>query len=228
MEFRPAKALDHPEPGPSRRAAVDFNRAGDQHLADPAAAGGQDDRVVFGAERDDRLVGLDQPAERLALGVDHRAAQLGAQHPGGAVRAERELVLQLQRRNAVGVRRHQKRRPEPHRHRQLAGVHDRAGGHRGLPTAISALVGEGFGLQQPGPAAAATRTDKPVRPTTLEEVLRTRALRRKAVLKLDQRPRKPSLRSRHDPTPAHPDTDEQLTAKFSFCTLNLDRPDARA
>src|SRR3954447_24288660 len=77
-------------------------------------------------------------------------------------------------------------------------MHDRAGGHRGLPTAISALVGEGFGLQQPGPAAAATRTDKPFRPPALEKVHRTR---RKAVLKFDQRPRKPSLRSRHHPTP---------------------------
>src|SRR3954454_21346412 len=80
-------------------------------------------------------------------------------------------------------------------------MHDRAGGHRGLPTAISALVGEGFGLQQPGPAAAATRTDKPFRPPALEKVHRTRAFRRKAGLKFDQRPRKPSLRSRHHPTP---------------------------
>src|SRR4051812_2282042 len=80
-------------------------------------------------------------------------------------------------------------------------MHDRAGGHRGLPTAISALVGEGFGLQQPGPAAAATRTDKPFRPPALEKVHRTRAFRRKAFLKFDQRPRKPSLRSRHHPTP---------------------------
>src|SRR3954454_4915941 len=80
-------------------------------------------------------------------------------------------------------------------------MHDRAGGHRGLPTAISALVGEGFGLQQPGPAAAATRTDKPFRPPALEKVHRTRAFRRKAVLKFDQRPRKPTLRSRHHPSP---------------------------
>jgi hypothetical protein len=33
----------------------------------------------------------------------------------------------------------QERRPEPDRQRQLAGMHDRAGGHRGLPTAIGAL-----------------------------------------------------------------------------------------
>ena len=156
-----AKALDHLEPGAPGLAAVDFDRAGDQHLADPAAAGGHDDRVVLGAERDDRLVGLDQAAERLALRVDHGAAQLGAQHPGGSVRAEAELALQLQRRDAVGVRRHQKRRPEPNRQRQLAGMHDRAGGHRGLPTAIGAFIGEGFGLQQPSTALAATGQTNP-------------------------------------------------------------------
>src|SRR5256885_1430293 len=140
VKFRLAKALDHLEPGAPRVAAVDFDRAGDQHLADPAAAGGPG-------------------------------------HPGGpgADRGARRLS----------------------RH----------------PTAE---------------APAATRTDKPFRPTPLEKVLRTRAFRRKAVLKFDQRPRKPSLRSRHHPTPAHPDTDEQLTAQFSFCTLNLDWPDARA
>ena len=140
MEFVLAKALDHLEPGTPRLAAVDLDRAGDQHLADTAAARGQNHRVVLGAERDNRLVGLDQAAERCALGVDHGAAQLGAQHPGGALGAKPELVLQLQRRDAVGVRGHQKRRPEPDRQRQLAGVHNRAGGHRGLTTAVGALV----------------------------------------------------------------------------------------
>jgi hypothetical protein len=100
------KALDHLEPGAPWLAAIDFDRAGDQHLADPAAAGGHDDRVVLGAERDDRLVGLDHAAERLALGVDHGAAQLGGQHPGGSIRTQAQLALQLQRRDAVGVRRH--------------------------------------------------------------------------------------------------------------------------
>src|SRR5262249_50899406 len=76
MQFLLAKALDHFEPGAPWLAVVDFDRAGDQHLADPAAAGGHDDRVILGAERDDRLVGLDHAAERLALGVDHGAAQL--------------------------------------------------------------------------------------------------------------------------------------------------------
>src|SRR5207248_9742601 len=108
-------------------------------------------------------------------------------------RAESELVLQLQRRDPVGVRRHQERRPEPNGQRQLAGMDDRARGHRGLPTAVGALVGEGFGLQQPSPPPATTRTDKPFWPTPLEKVLRTCVFRRKAPLEFDQRPRKPSL-----------------------------------
>jgi hypothetical protein len=35
-----AETLDHLQPGAARRAAVDFDRAGDQHLADPTAAAG--------------------------------------------------------------------------------------------------------------------------------------------------------------------------------------------
>jgi len=155
----------------------------------------------FWVRRDDRLVGLDHAAERLALGVDQGAAQLGGQHPGGSIRTQ---ALQLQRRDAVGVRCHQKRRPKPDRQRQLADMHDRASGHRGLPSAIGSFIGKGFGLQQPSTAPATTRADKPFWPTALEEVFGAGALRGKAALKLEQRLGKPSLRSRHDTHPAHP------------------------
>jgi hypothetical protein len=86
------------------------------------------------------------------------------------------------------------------RQRQLAGMHDRFSGHRGLPPAIGAFIGEGFGLQQPSPAPAATWADKPFWPTALEEVLRTRVFRGEA----------------------------PETFAFLFCTLNLDAPDTRA
>jgi hypothetical protein len=77
MKFLLAKALDHFEPGAPWLAAVHFHRAGDQHLADPAAAGGHDDRVVFGAERDDRLIGLDKPlaAARRGLAANIQAVR---------------------------------------------------------------------------------------------------------------------------------------------------------
>jgi hypothetical protein len=54
------------------------------------------------------------------------------------------------------------------------------------------------------------------------------AFRGEAALKLEQRLRKPSRRSRHDTHPCSSDTDEQLTLVFLFCTLNLDAPDTRA
>jgi len=44
-----------------------------------------------------------------------------------------ELVFQLSRRRAVGVRRHHVRGPEPRRQRQFPPMHGRARGQRGLP-----------------------------------------------------------------------------------------------
>ena len=72
MKFLLAKALDHLEPGAPWLAAVDFDRAGDQHLADPAAAGGHDDRVVLGSEPDDRLVGLDHACSPENRGAEEK------------------------------------------------------------------------------------------------------------------------------------------------------------
>jgi hypothetical protein len=67
MEFLLAKALDHFSRAAPGLAAVDFDRACRQHLADPAAAGGQDDRVVFAGQHDLlHSVGIDQHA---GLGV---------------------------------------------------------------------------------------------------------------------------------------------------------------
>src|SRR6516162_4687697 len=167
----------------------------------PHCARWHDDRVVLGTKRDGRLVSFDDATQRLTFRIDHSPAQLAAQHPGGSVRAQAELALQLQCRDAIGVRRHEKRGPEPDRQRQLAGVHDRAGGPRGLTATAGTLIGEGFSLEPPGAAFAAARTDKPLRPTTLEKVLRACALARKATLELDQRLWKPALRPRHGLTP---------------------------
>jgi hypothetical protein len=73
--------------GVPRLAVVHRARAGDQHLPDPTAACWQNDRIVFGVERNDRLIGLDKTARRLALRVDHGSARLGTQHPGSSVRS---------------------------------------------------------------------------------------------------------------------------------------------
>ena len=79
------------------------------------------------------LVDFHQARQRVALGVDHAGAQLVGEQPSAAVRADTELFLELQGRDAVGVGRHQVGGPEPDGERQLAGVQDRPGRHRGLP-----------------------------------------------------------------------------------------------
>jgi hypothetical protein len=113
-------------------------------------------------------------------------------------------------------------------------MHDRAGGYRVLPTAIGALVGEGFGLLQPGaaprrnPGRQTRPANKPVRPTAREKVFRAHAFRRKAVRKLEQRSWKPTLRCKDDTHPAQSNTDEQLILEFLFYTLDLDSLDVRA
>ena len=69
------------------------------------------------------------------------------EQPSAAVRADTELFLELQGRDAVGVGRHQVGGPEPDGERQLAGVQDRPGRHRGLPAAAGALEGACFSAQ---------------------------------------------------------------------------------
>ena len=66
--------VDHREPDPARPLAFDLDRAGDEELAVVRPAGA--DRLAPGAKGERGLVHLDQAGEGLALGVDHRPAQL--------------------------------------------------------------------------------------------------------------------------------------------------------
>ena len=87
-------------PGAPWLAVVDFDRAGDQHLADPAAARGHDDRVVLGAKRDDRLVGLDQALSSSRSGLTMARRSLA--HSIQAVRVRALLFRVLSAGSAIG------------------------------------------------------------------------------------------------------------------------------
>ena len=178
--------LGEPDAAGSGTAVLDLDGADDQHFALRAAAAAAGERIVLAAAGDFGFVDLDQAGERAAVGCDHTAAQLGAHQPRRLVRAEAELALQLQGGDAVGMGRHQIGRPEPSRQRQFGVLHDRAGGHRGLPATDGALPGPCLGLQFPRLGLAAAGADKTLRPARCEEVLRASRFIGEATLELDQ------------------------------------------
>ena len=174
------EVLDRHEADASRGAAGrQLDRAGDEHLAPGAAslaspaAGG---RTGLGAQRDLGFVDLDEILQKAAIGRHHGAAKPLQQEPCGLVAAEAELGLQLQGGNAVGVARHDMGGHEPGLQREMAAVHDRAGGHRGLPPAGRTFPRGAVPLQFPALHAAAARTDEALRPAPLRQMPRAGVL----------------------------------------------------
>ena len=106
------------------------------------------------------LIDFHDALQRLALRIDHRPPQFLRQQPSGLV-GDAELRLDLERRHAVGVGRHQVRGPEPYRQRQLRAVHHGAGRDRSLTTAAEALAGGRAAPQQRRAAVAASGDTKP-------------------------------------------------------------------
>jgi hypothetical protein len=147
---------------------------------------------------------LHHALQRLAAGINHRSSQLLRQQPSRLV-CDAELGLELDCRHAIGVRRHEMRGPEPHCQRQLRPVHHRPGRYRRLATAVEAFVGVCPAPQERCASGATGRTDKPLRPTPLEQERRTARLVRKARLKLSQRsrPRHPVPPRARRRSPAH-------------------------
>ena len=90
------------------------DRAGNNDLAGLSGI----EEAVIGSEGNLGLIDLDHPFQKRAIRIDHRAAQLLRQKPCRLV-GHAKLGCKLQRRHAVGMRRHQMRRPEPYLQRQL-------------------------------------------------------------------------------------------------------------
>src|SRR5437588_9504435 len=97
------------------------------------------------------------------------------------------------------------RGPKPDRQRQLRPVHHRPGRYRRLATAVEAFVGVHPAPQERRASGTTGRTDKPLRPTPLEQERRTARLVRKVRLKLSQRsrPRHPVPPRARRRSPAH-------------------------
>jgi hypothetical protein len=71
-------------------------------------------------------------ADHVALWSHHAGTQLMEDDESRLVAAQSKLTLELQRRLAWRLRRHQIGAPEPHRQRRVAGLHDRPRRKRGI------------------------------------------------------------------------------------------------
>ena len=137
---------------------------------------GPDDENFSGrARKRRRLRGREFPPDRLRRRPprdrdrgDHRPTQFLRQQPSGLV-SDAELILQLPRRHAVGMCRHEMRRREPRRQRQLGPTHHRSRRGRSLSTAIEAFVRVRPALQRRRALLATAGTNKTLRPTPLRQ-----------------------------------------------------------
>src|SRR3954447_3507166 len=113
-------------------------------------------------------------------------SKLLGQQPSRLV-GDAKLVLQLPRRDAVGMRRHQMRSPEPGRQMQFGALHDRARRDRGLSATVEAFVEPRAAIQRGTASLAAGRADETAGPTALEQERHTMRLVGKRILKLGRR-----------------------------------------
>ena len=184
-----------PEPG-----AADLDRDADERLLAALAAAFE----AFLVAAEEELVDLDLALQQLALGRDHRPAQLLQHQPRGLIARQPELALELLGRDPRMVRGDQVGRPEPRPQRRARPVHHRPGRHRRLLPAVPCTP------QMPAPASRRRRgadphagTHEPLRPARREQVLAARLLGREALLELQdaqrvRRPRHPTkLRITH-------------------------------
>ena len=122
-----------------------------------------------------------KPLQGIAIRVDHRPAQFLRQQPRRLV-SDAELILQLPRRHAVGMCRHEMRRPQPRRQRQLGTMHHRSRRGRSLSAAIKAFVRVRPALQRRRALLATAGTNKTLRPTPLRQIRRRNSPRRETSL----------------------------------------------
>ncbi len=180
--------LLHPD---TPRLAVrrQFDRAHDGDFPNRAAALAPGGRLPLGPERDGRLVDLHRSRQLAAGRIDHGAAEFRQHQPGRVPAPEAELRLGLLGRHPVRVAGHHVRQLEPLPQPDLGAVHDRPGGHRGLPGAPGALPGETLTRQLPALHRTAFRASETVRPPGRDQVARASGIVRELPVELGPRHR---------------------------------------
>ena len=124
------------------------------------------------------------PAAGYGPGPPWPAAASGAAARLTFVASDAQLRLELERGDAVGVRRHEVGRKEPRPQRKVGAVHNRSGRHRRLPPAVRALPAAALPFQLPAPRPAAGGAREALAPAQLRKVPGAGAVVREKLLEL--------------------------------------------
>ena len=165
-----------------------FHRADDEQFAHVRNAVARD-RIGFAPERNLGFIDLGDALEHRPVRIDHRPPELLEKQPGGLVAAQAELCLGLLGRQSVGVAGEQADRLEPGAERQVAAVHHRPGGDRGLSAALGTLPRKPLATQLPALPPVALRADEAFGPSVGEHVASARGIVREFPVKCRQRHR---------------------------------------
>ena len=186
MQRRGGEVLDLSETNAPRAVSIDLNRAGEEHFALARAPTAARERLVLAPQGERRFVDLDNPRKRSTIRSGHSAAQLGGEQPRCFIGAERELLLQLQRGNSVGMRGHRIGRPKPDGQRQFGAVQDRPRRDGGLFAAGGAFVSEALAAVRPAFLGPTARTPETRRPACGEQPCGAGVFVGEAALKIDE------------------------------------------
>ena len=122
---RRLKVRDYGHADPPRGLATLLD--GDQHQSGSAASELAAPAKPSLGTANPRVVDLHRAVERLAGSIDRRSSEFVQHHPGRLVASEPPLALQQKGRNPALIGRHQVRRPEPQRQRDLRVVENGPG-----------------------------------------------------------------------------------------------------
>ena len=195
-----ARIVDDLHATTAQRPSDLLNSDHDQRLAQDAASPASGLRAT-----EDRLVDLDDRAQPVAAGTDHRGAVAMQHRPRGLLGADPEHALQAVSGDPVPLAGHQPRRREPHRQRRPRPVKDRPGRRRDTTTA--AATGPPAVSELPPLLTRTERTPEALRPTQPIEVVQARPVIREpapqAGIGAGVVDRCPGCLSRHSPRLLH-------------------------
>lgn len=166
--------------GPNLHCADHQGRMGRLRYSSPS--------VTFSRPTDMRFIGLDHTRKKISIFPYHSLAKAMQKKPRRIVLGDSQLPLQLDCTDSRSMGCNPVRCPEPQPHGQMRIVHQAPGQRRGLPMTRLALKPPMF-RQPPSTRCFADRTNKPLRPSVLDQILQANLVIVESSRKLQKIPR---------------------------------------